>query len=205
MAVLKLAGSLALAVALAGSRGGEQHLSSLASAHTEIMRASLRLGWGAATEHASVPSRLPPYIPVPLSLLSSPCQSPGPLFLAAASLFCYSAPSDSLHLSCLTIGLCFAVSCLPLFFLLISSISPLGVDFSAVILPASLLYVYVNISFSHCPSPISTSSRLLAHSLPCFSFVSPLVHLGAPVITSGHNQERLCLCLCSPPHLLCLH
>lgn len=71
----------------------------------------------------------------------------------------------------------------------------LGVDVSAVALPASLLCVSVNASFSHCPLPGSAPSSFpLSHA--CLLCPSP-VHLVAPFSTSGHNQERLCLCLCS--------
>lgn len=143
---------------------------------------------------------------VPLSLLSSPCQSPGLLFLAAASLLCYSAPSDSLNLSCLPIGLCFAISCLPLFFLLISpiSLSPWCGFFSCHSASISSLclcqYLFLSLPHSHLDilPPSRSLSAMLLFCLPSCSF-------RGPVITSGHNQERLCLCLCSPPHLLRLH
>lgn len=73
----------------------------------------------------------------------------------------------------------------------------LGVDRSAVAPPASPLCVSVNISFSHGPLPISTPSSFpLSHA----SLLSPCpVHSVAPFSTSGHEQERLCLCLCSTP------
>ena len=89
----------------------------------------------------------------------------------------------------------FAASCLPLYISpnLPISLSCLGMDVSVDSLPASLLYISVNISFSHCPFPISTPSCLLCHA----SFLSsPLVHLAVPFITSWRNQKRFCPCLC---------
>lgn len=90
----------------------------------------------------------------------------------------------------------FTSSCLPLYFP--PSNFP-GMGFSAVILPASLLYVSVNISFSHCLYPSQyppAFSFLLCHA----SLLSPSpVHLVAPFITSGHHQERLCVS--APPPL----
>lgn len=80
----------------------------------------------------------------------------------------------------------FAASCLPLCISpnLPISVSCLGMDISVDSLPASLLYISVNISFSHCPFPISTPSCFLCHAS---LLSSPLVHLAVPFITSGHN------------------
>ena len=55
-------------------------------------------------------------------------------------------------------------------------------DVSAVSLPAFLLYASVNISFSHCPFPISTPScLLLVPSLPHFSSVSLSCSFNGPI------------------------
>lgn len=83
------------------------------------------------------------------------------------------------------------------------SLPCLDVAFSAVTLPASLFYVSVNISFSPAPFPSQHPPTFLLPP-PRFSFVSfscSFSDLVAPFITSGPNQELLCLCLCSllPP------
>ena len=157
-----------------------------------------------SSPHTQTPCAQCPFIP--LLLPSGPpcaCPLPSSVLLHCNSL-CLSVCAgfgNAKGKEARSRGALLQAVCLCTFLLIFPSLSPVSAGRLVDSLPASLLCISVNISFSHCPFPISTPSCLLCHAS---LLSSPLAHLAVPFVISGRNQKHFCPCLLPPLlHPLC--